>query len=137
MECICQKSVWVVASVVAYLGRYTHKIAINSHRIVGISEHSVLFKYRDYADGSGQKEMRLSHAEFLRRFEWHILPKSFEKARPYGLLQNHGKTQHLNSIRKLLKLQPLPPKGQIPVRVRMLENMAKTSRFAQNTAEEN
>ena len=60
-----------VANVVAYLGRYTHKIAITPHRIVSISEHSVLFKYRDYADGSQQKEMHLSHAEFLRRFELH------------------------------------------------------------------
>ncbi len=110
-----------VANVVAYLGRYTHKIAITSHRIVAISEHSVLFKYRDYADGNRQKEMRLSHAEFLRRFEMHILPKRFVKIRHYGLLQNHGKTKRLNSIRKQLKLAPLPPKVQVPVTVRMLE----------------
>ncbi len=57
-----------VANVVDYLGRYTHKIAITAHRIVSISEHSVLFKYRDYADANRPKEMRLSQAEFLRRF---------------------------------------------------------------------
>ncbi|CAN5205731.1 hypothetical protein BH11BAC5_BH11BAC5_13460 [soil metagenome] len=114
-----------VAGVVAYLGRYTHKIAITSHRIISISEHSVLFNYRDYAEGNQQKEMMLSHLEFLRRFELHILPKRFVKIRHYGLLQNHGKTTRLNKIRKQLKLQPLPPKVQIPVTVCMLEKYGK------------
>jgi hypothetical protein len=114
-----------VANVVAYLGRYTHKIAITSHRIVAISEHSVFFKYRDYADGNRQKEMMLSHSEFLRRFEVHILPKRFVKIRHYGLLQNHGKTTRLNNIRKQLKLPSLLPKVQVPVTVRMLEKYGK------------
>ena len=114
-----------VANVVAYLGRYTHKIAITPHRIVAISEHNVLFKYRDYTDGNRQKEMMLSHAEFLRRFELHILPKRFVKIRHYGLLQNHGKRKRLNDIRNQLKLSPLPPKVQVPVTVRMLETYGK------------
>ena len=114
-----------VANVVAYLGRYTHKIAITAHRIVAISQHSLLFKYRDYADGNQQKEMTLSHAEFLRRFELHILPKRFVKIRHYGLLQNHGKTKRLNNIRQQLKLSPLPPKVQVPVAIRMLEKYGK------------
>lgn len=114
-----------VANVVAYLGRYTHKIAITPHRIISISDHSVLFNYRDYADGNRQKEMHLSHAEFLRRFELHILPKRFVKIRHYGLLQNHGKTTRLNAIRQQLKLRPLPPKVQVPVTVRMLEKYGK------------
>lgn len=114
-----------VASVVAYLGRYTHKIAITTHRIVDIGGHSVLFKYRDYADGNRQKEMTLSHAEFLRRFELHILPKRFVKIRHYGLLQNHGKIKRLNKIRQQLKLSPLPPKVQVPIAVRMLEKYGK------------
>ena len=118
-----------VANVVAYLGRYTHKIAITSHRIVSISEHSVLFKYRDYANGNRQKEMTLSHAEFLRRFEMHILPKRFVKIRHYGLLQNHGKRTRLNSIRRQLKLPSLPPKVQIPVAVCMLERFGKDIRL--------
>lgn len=80
-----------VATVVEYLGRYTHKIAITAHRIVSITEHSVLFKYKDYADGHKQKQIPLSHGEFLRRFEQHILPRRFVKIRHYGLLQNHGK----------------------------------------------
>ena len=110
-----------VACVVEYLGRYTHKIAITANRITAISEHSVTFKYKDYADGNAQKKMTLSHAEFLRRFELHILPRRFVKIRHYGLLQNHGKRKRLNALRRQLKLQPLPPKVQVPVSQRMLE----------------
>ena len=110
-----------VAKVVAYLGRYTYKIAITTHRIVTISEHSVTFKYKDYADGNAQKKMTLSLAEFLLRFELHILPRRFVKIRHYGLLQNHGKRKRLNALRRQLKLQPLPPKVQVPVSQRMLE----------------
>lgn len=114
-----------VARVVKYLGRYTHKIAITAHRILSISEHSVLFKYKDYADRSKQKEMSLSHAEFLRRFEMHVLPRRFVKIRHYGLLQNHGKIARLNSIREQLNLQPLPVKVQVPVGIRMMEKYGK------------
>ncbi len=92
-----------VDNVVACLGRYTHKIAISTSRIKSISEHSVLFTWRDYADSNKAKEMCLSHAEFLRRFEFHILPRGFVKIRHYGLLQNHGKITRLNAIRAQLK----------------------------------
>jgi hypothetical protein len=114
-----------VAGVVEYLGRYTHKIAITTHRIISISEESVRFKYKDYADGDKQKEMTLSITEFLRRFELHILPKRFVKIRHYGLLQNHGKTKRLNVIRQQLSLGPLPVKVQVPVSQRMLEKYGK------------
>ena len=110
-----------VCSVVEYLGRYTHKVAITKHRITTITEHSVSFKYKDYADGSRQKNMTISIAEFLRRFELHFLPKRFVKIRHYGFLQNHGKTARLNSVRKEMHLHPLPPKIHIPVGQRMLE----------------
>jgi len=110
-----------VCSVVEYLGRYTHKVAITKHRITSITEHSVSFKYKDYADGSRQKTMVISIAEFLRRFELHFLPKRFVKIRHYGYLQNHGKTARLNSVRKEMNLHPLPPKINIPVAQRMLE----------------
>ena len=110
-----------VASVVEYLGRYTHKVAITKHRILSISEHSVTFKYKDYADGNKQKTQSLSIAEFLRRFELHFLPRGYVKIRHYGFLQNHGKTARLNAVRKTMELQPLPPKIMIPVAVRMLE----------------
>ena len=65
--------------------------------------------------------MTLSITEFLRRFELHFLPKRFVKIRYYGYLQNHGKTKRLNEVRKEMKLQPLPPKVQVSVGLRMLE----------------
>jgi hypothetical protein len=111
--------------VVEYLGRYTHKIAITSHRIIGINDGNVNFKYKDYADSSKQKEMGLSIPEFLRRFELHILPKRFVKIRHYGLLQNHGKIKRLNAVREQLKIGPLPLKVQVPVSQRMLEKYGK------------
>ena len=100
-------------------------MAITSHRITGISEENVKFKYKDYADGDKQKEMTLSIPEFLRRFELHILPKRFVKIRHYGLLQNHGKIKRLNAVREQLELGPLPVKVQVPVSQRMLEKYGK------------
>ena len=114
-----------VSSVIEYLGRYTHKTAITRHRIAGITEHSVTFNYKDYADNSRQKQMTLNKQEFLRRFELHFLPRGFVKIRHYGFLQNHGKAQRLNAVRKNMDLQPLPPIVKIPVAQRMLEQYGK------------
>jgi hypothetical protein len=110
-----------VASVVEYLGRYTHKVAITKHRIVSITAHSITFKYKDYDDAGKQKTMTLPIAEFMRRFELHFLPHRYVKIRHYGFLQNHGKTKRLNAVRAAMQLQPLPPKIMIPVAQRMLE----------------
>ena len=114
-----------VASVIEYLGRYTHKTAITRHRMVGVTEHGVTFNYKDYADGSRQKLMSLNTEEFLRRFELHFLPRGFVKIRHYGFLQNHGKTTRLNAVRANMQLQPLPVVVNIPVSQRMLERYGK------------
>ena len=72
-------------SVVEYLGRYTHKIAISNGRIRGIDDKTVTFDYKDYRGKKGiKKQMVLSHEEFIRRFAMHILPKRFVKIRHYG-----------------------------------------------------
>ena len=114
-----------VSSVIEYLGRYTHKTAITRHRIASITEHSVTFHYKDYADKSKQKQMTLSKQEFLRRFEGHFLPHRFVKIRHYGFMQNHGKVTRLNEVRKNMDLQPLPPIVKIPAAQRMLEQYGK------------
>jgi hypothetical protein len=111
--------------VVKYLGRYTHKIGITKHRIVGLSENTISFRYKDYADGNKQKTMTLTRVEFLRRFELHILPKRFTKIRHYGFLQNHGKAARLHAIRTSLGLSPMPTSVKIPVAIRMLEKYGK------------
>jgi len=105
------------AQIVEYLGRYTHKVAITTHRILQITETEITFKYKDYKDGHKQKEMTLSHEEFLRRFEQHILPKGFVKIRHSGFLSHQNKTERLKSICKQLQLSPPPPKVKLPARV--------------------
>jgi len=72
-------------SVIEYLGRYTHKTAISNHRIPGISEKGVTFRWRDYRDNK-QKIMTLEGVEFLRRFSQHILKKGFVRIRHFGFL---------------------------------------------------
>ncbi len=95
-------------SVVEYLGRYTHKIAISNHRIQKIENETVTFGYKDYKDGSKRKSMTLSHEEFIRRFALHILPKRFVKIRHYGILSSTWKREKLPNLQE--KLQVNPPK---------------------------
>jgi hypothetical protein len=113
------------AQVVEYLGRYTHKIAITRHRILEVTETHVKFNYKDYADGSKTKQMLLTHQEFLRRFEQHILPARFVKIRHFGYLKLQGKRERLNTIRAALNLEPEKPKVKIPVQIRMLEKYGR------------
>jgi hypothetical protein len=95
------------AQIVEYLGRYTHKVAITAHRIKQITDSEIAFQYKDYADGHKIKMMTLSHQEFLRRFEQHILPMGFVKIRHAGFLTNRNKHTRIASILAQLKL-PLP-----------------------------
>ena len=101
--------------VLEYLGRYTHKVAITTHRILDITDTEITFKYKDYKDGNRQKEMTLSHEEFLRRFEQHILPKGFVKIRHSGFLSHQNKTERLKTICEQLEITPPPPKVKLPV----------------------
>ena len=103
--------------VLEYLGRYTHKIAITTHRILNITDTDITFRYKDYKDGNKQKEMTLSHEEFLRRFEQHILPKGFVKIRHSGFLSHQNKTARLENICQQLKIAPPAPKVKLPVAV--------------------
>lgn len=103
--------------IMEYLGRYTHKVAISTHRIKEITDQNITFRYKDYKDKNKQKEMTLSHEEFLRRFEQHILPKGFVKIRHSGFLSHQNKGKRLASICEQLKISPPPPKVQLPVQV--------------------
>jgi len=96
------------AQVLAYLGRYTHRVAIANHRLVSFDTGEVRFRWRDYAHGNTTKTMALSTEEFLRRFLLHTLPSGFVKIRHYGLLGNRCRHQKLARCRALLD-QPEPP----------------------------
>lgn len=86
-------------SVVAYLARYSHRIAISDQRLLGVEDDQVLFRYKDYRDHDAQKVMRLSGAEFIRRFLLHVLPKGLMRLRHYGFLANRCRAQKLQRIR--------------------------------------
>ena len=99
------------AQVLAYLSRYTHRIAIGDRRILKIDEdaRTVTFAYKDYADHNQRKTMTLSLHEFLRRFCLHILPCGFVKIRHYGLLANRGRHQRVEQARQLIAPADDPP----------------------------
>ena len=83
-------------TVVEYLGRYTHRIAISNHRLTEVNDRTVSFSYKDYRHGGKKKMVTLSGVEFLRRFAWHVLPKGFVRIRHYGFLASRNKTTLLN-----------------------------------------
>lgn len=93
-------------SVVEYLGRYTHKIAISNHRITAHENGQVAFNYKDYKHGSVKKGMTLDTGEFIRRFSLHILPKGFVRIRHFGILSSSAKQKVLSLVREQLPRQP-------------------------------
>ena len=93
-------------SVVEYLGRYTHKIAISNQRIRKIDAETVTFSYKDYRQKGIKKQMVLSHEEFIRRFAMHILPKRLVKSRHYGFLSSTWKRIKLKNLQQKLGIQP-------------------------------
>lgn len=88
--------------VLAYLGRYTHKIAISNQRLISMQNNNITFKWRDYADNNKSKIMILNSHEFIRRYLLHVLPKGFQRLRHYGILANRFKKANLNQARQAL-----------------------------------
>ena len=113
------------AQIIGYLGRYTHKVAITTHRILHIDDNHISFKYKDYTDGNKQKVMTLSHAEFLRRFEQHILPKSFMKIRHAGYLHANNKMERIAAVCNQLRLPTPIQRVHTPVALRLLLQTGK------------
>jgi hypothetical protein len=95
-------------SVLQYLGRYTHRIAISNDRIVGLQDGVVRFRWRDYSDDNQNKIMELPANEFLRRFLLHVLPRGFMRIRHFGLLANRHRKLKLERCRQLLAAAPPP-----------------------------
>ena len=97
------------AAVLAYLSRYTHRVAIANSRLLALDERGVTFRWKDYrAEGrTRHKTMSLSSAEFMRRFLLHVLPGGFHRIRHYGLLANARRKCNLATARTLLH-QPAP-----------------------------
>lgn len=90
------------AQVLAYLGRYTHRVAIANSRLVGVTDHQVAFRWRDYRHRGKAKVITLDADEFIRRFLLHTLPDGFHRIRHYGFLANGHRTGKLALCRQLL-----------------------------------
>jgi hypothetical protein len=115
-----RKSEWVVyakppfggpEAVLAYLSRYTHRVAISNSRLVSADAGTVAFRWKDYRikQGDRQKVMRLATDEFIRRFLVHVLPDGFHRIRHYGLLASAARKTNIVKIRALLgAAQPKP-----------------------------
>ena len=88
--------------VLAYLGRYTHRVAIANSRLVSADDSSVVFRWRDYRHGNAPRQMSLDPDEFIRRFLIHSLPDGFHRIRHYGFLANGCRRARLATIRQLL-----------------------------------
>jgi hypothetical protein len=90
------------SSVVEYLGRYTHKIAISNHRIVHADNEYVTFSAKNYRKNGQSERIKLKTKEFIRRFSLHILPKAFVRMRHFGFLSSTGKRIHLKKLQEQL-----------------------------------
>ena len=111
----CRRTEWVVYAkppfggpeqVLAYLGRYTHRVAITNSRLLSMTDGRVGFRWKDYRHHGKAKVMTLHADEFIRRFLQHTLPDGFHRIRHYGFLANGHRAEKLALCRMLL---PAPP----------------------------
>lgn len=103
-------------SVIEYLARYTHKIAISNYRIKAIGENDVTFSYLDRANNDKQKIMTLPADKFIARFLLHVAPRGFCKIRHYGFLSTRVKQHYMPLIRKSLGMKEQGPKPKYTVK---------------------
>lgn len=112
-----RKKRWVVyakppfagpAAVLAYLSRYTHRVAISNRRLLAFDDGGVTFRYKDYRrSGAGRQQvMTIAADEFIRRFLLHVLPRGFHRIRHYGLLASGARKDNLEQARQLLAVTP-------------------------------
>jgi hypothetical protein len=95
-------------AVLAYLSRYTHRVAISNRRLIAFDGRRVTFKVKDYRiEGPGRyTTMTLDADEFIRRFLIHVLPKGFHRIRHYGLFAGSNRAETIADVRELLNLDP-------------------------------
>ena len=98
----CKKPFDGAESVIKYLGKYTHRIAISNYRIKSMTDNSVTFTAKDYKNHGQWKEVTLSGEEFIRRFLMHVPPRRFVRIRHYGLLSSRNKNRKIALCRNLL-----------------------------------
>jgi hypothetical protein len=94
--------------VLAYLGRYTHRVAIANSRLISLADGKVSFSWKDYRQNRKTKVMTLDADEFIRRFLLHTLPDGFHRIRHYGFLANGGRNDKIALCRQLLAVRHAP-----------------------------
>jgi hypothetical protein len=101
-------------AVLAYLSRYTHRVAISNSRLIRFDEAGVTFRYKDYRRNGADRQqvMTLATDEFIRRFLLHVLPKGFHRIRHYGLLAGATRRANLDRVRQLLAVVLQPENGE-------------------------
>lgn len=92
----------------AYLGRYTHRVAIANSRLISLADGKVSFSWKDYRQNRKAKVMMLDADEFIRRFLLHTLPDGFHRIRHYGFLANGGRNDKIAFCRQLLAARNAP-----------------------------
>jgi hypothetical protein len=97
-------------AVLAYLSRYTHRVAISNRRLIAFDKDGVTFRYKDYRRSGPERQqvMTLHPHEFIRRFLLHVLPRGFHRIRHYGLLASATRKANIARARELLALSPPP-----------------------------
>ena len=101
-------------AVLAYLSRYTHRVAISNRRLISADETGVTFTWKDYRiEGPGRyKTMTLPTHEFIRRFLTHVLPKGLHRIRHYGLFANGNRAANIARARELLAVPSRPKRAE-------------------------
>jgi Putative transposase len=102
------------AQVLAYLGRYTHRVAIANSRLVALDDDQVAFSWKDYRQNSATKIMKLKPDEFIRRFLLHTLPDGFHRIRHFGFMANRHRAAKLALCRALLDHERKAPNNAEP-----------------------
>jgi hypothetical protein len=129
-------------AVLAYLARYTHRVAISNRRLISFDEAGVTFRYKDYRRTGPERQqvMTLDTHEFMRRFLLHVLPRGFHRIRHYGLLASATRKASIARARELLAVSPpaepaepvelsdpLPPCPCCGGRMRIIETFGRWS----------
>jgi hypothetical protein len=111
-------------TVLKYLSRYTHRVAISNHRLVHLQEGQVAFRLKDYALGGRRRTMTLDAVEFIRRFLLHVLPGGFMRIRHFGFMANRFRSENLALCRKLLGTGESEPPEIMPDQEQAFEEPA-------------
>jgi hypothetical protein len=113
-------------TVLEYLSRYTHRVAIANRRILSMADNQVVFDYKDYREDGTHKRLKLTANQFIGSFLLHVLPKRFTKIRHYGLFAGKGRSQRIGLCKELLKVTEVEATAHVESYVEMIMRLTNT-----------